>query len=76
MFVSYKDPSVRLIGRWDTTDPRYAEATTTGAYVEFAFEGRTAVVCFDIEGNRAPFLHLWIRWAIWVCYPKRCCVVT
>ncbi len=61
MFVSYRDPSVRLTGRWDVTDERYAEATTTGAYIEFAFEGKMAVACFDIEGNRAPFLHLWIQ---------------
>ncbi|MBO7250581.1 MAG: hypothetical protein J6V42_04845 [Clostridia bacterium] len=61
MFVSYRDPSVRLTGRWDTTNEKYAEATTTGAYIEFAFEGRMALACFDIEGNRAPFLHLWIQ---------------
>lgn len=61
MFISYRDPSIRLTGRWDTTDDRYAEATTTGAYIEFAFEGKMAVACFDIEGNRAPFLHLWIQ---------------
>ena len=61
MFVSYRDPSIRLTGRWDVTDERYAEATTTGAYIDFAFEGKMAVACFDIEGNRAPFLHLWIQ---------------
>ena len=61
MFVSYRDSSVRLTGRWDKTDDRYAEATATGSYIEFAFEGKTAVACFDIEGNRAPFLHLWVQ---------------
>ena len=61
MFVSYRDSSVRLTGRWDTTDDRYAEATATGSYIEFAFEGKTAVACFDIEGNRYPFLHLWVQ---------------
>ncbi len=61
MFVSYRDSSVRLTGRWDKTDDRYAEATATGSYIEFAFEGKTAVACFDIEGNRAPLLHLWIQ---------------
>lgn len=61
MFVSYKDKSVRLTGRWDTTDERYAETTATGSYIEFAFEGKTAVACFDIEGNRFPFLHLWVQ---------------
>ena len=61
MFVSYRDPSVRLTGRWDVTNDSYAETTTTGAYVEFAFTGKMALACFDIEGNRAPFLHLWIQ---------------
>lgn len=61
MFVTYRDPSVRLTGRWDVTNENYAEATTTGAYIDFAFEGRMAMACFDIEGNRAPFLHLWIQ---------------
>ncbi|MBQ8140100.1 MAG: hypothetical protein IJ038_00195 [Clostridia bacterium] len=61
MFISYRDSSVRLTGRWDVTDERYAETTATGSYIEFAFEGKTAVACFDIEGNRFPFLHLWVQ---------------
>lgn len=58
---SYTDPSVRLTGRWDTTDPRYAEATATGSYIEFAFEGRMAVALFDTLTNAEPRLHLWIE---------------
>lgn len=61
MTVSYKHPSVRLVGRWDTTNEKYAEATTTGAYVEFAFEGKMALAHFDTEGNREPCVHLWIQ---------------
>ena len=61
MFVSYRNEAVRLTGRWDISDERYAEATATGSYVEFAFEGKTAVAYFDIEGNREPFLHLWMQ---------------
>lgn len=61
MKVSYRHESVRLTGRWDVTNPAYAETTTTGAYLEFAFEGKTAVACFDIEANATPYLHLWIQ---------------
>ena len=61
MFVSYKDSSVRLTGRWDTANESYAETTTTGAYIEFAFEGRDALVCFDVDENAVPFSHLWIQ---------------
>ena len=61
MRVSYDHESVRLTGRWDTTNKAYAEATTTGAYIEFAFEGRLAMAMFDISGNNAPYLHLWIQ---------------
>ena len=61
MRLSYTHPSVRLTGRWDTTNPAYAEATATGSYIEFAFTGRTAMACFDIEGNNDPLLHLWIE---------------
>ena len=40
MFVSYNDSSVKLTGRWNKEDARYAETTTTGAYIDFAFEGK------------------------------------
>ena len=61
MKVTYTHESVRLTGRWDVRDPRYAETTTTGSYVEFAFEGRMATALFDIEANAQPLLHLWIE---------------
>lgn len=61
MFVSYNDSSVKLTGRWNKEDAKYAETTTTGAYIDFAFEGKTAVACFDIESNLTPFPHLWIQ---------------
>lgn len=60
MKVSYKHESVRLTGRWDTTDERFAETTTTGAYIEFAFEGKMALAMFDTDTNGNPPLHLWI----------------
>ncbi len=61
MRVSYHHESIRLTGRWDVTDPRYAETTTTGSYLEFAFEGDMALIRFDIEGNAEPRVHLWIE---------------
>ena len=60
MNISYRHESIRLTGRWDTTDPHAAVATATGSYIEFAFEGRMAVVRFDVLTNAHPRLHLWI----------------
>ncbi len=59
--LSYRDPSVRLTGRWDVTDPACAVTTTTGAYVEFAFEGDMALVRFDTSANATPIVHVWIE---------------
>ena len=59
--ISYTDPSVRLTGRWDTTNPEYAEATAPGSYIEFAFEGKMAVALFDTLLNAEPRLHLWVE---------------
>ena len=61
MFLPYSNPSIRLTGRWDTTDPRAAQATATGSYIEFAFTGKMALIHFDIENNYVPLLHLWIE---------------
>ena len=61
MKLHYTHESIRLNGRWDTTNPAYAEATATGSYVEFAFSGHSAMACFDIEGNNDPLLHLWLE---------------
>lgn len=61
MHIPYTHESIRLTGRWDTRDPHCATATTTGAYIEFAFEGRMAVARFDVTTNALPHLHLWIQ---------------
>ncbi len=61
MRVTYRDPSVRLTGRWDTRNERYAETTNTGSYIEFAFEGKMAMAMFDIWANPEPRLHLWVQ---------------
>ena len=61
MVVPYTHESIRLTGRWDKSDPRYAVTTATGSYIEFSFEGTMAVARFDIEANMLPLLHLWIQ---------------
>lgn len=61
MFIDYGHESIRLTGRWDTSDPHCAVTTTTGAYIEFAFEGRMALARFDVFTNATPRLHLWIQ---------------
>ena len=62
MRIPYTHESIRLTGRWDVSDERYAQTTNTGSYIEFSFAGRMALAIFDIEGNNAdPRLHLWIE---------------
>ena len=73
MFVSWHDDSVRLTGRWsrpceDGHDPHvfiqstaaYTTATAPGSGFELAFEGRSAVLRFDLGYLGQPFPHLWI----------------
>lgn len=61
MHIPYTHESIRLTGRWDVRDPHAAVTTTTGAYLEFAFEGRMAVARFDTFAQAVPHLHLWIE---------------
>ncbi|MDY3846237.1 MAG: GDSL-type esterase/lipase family protein [Eubacteriales bacterium] len=60
MRFSYKDKSVRLTGRWDTSG-ECAVTTAPGSYIEFSFDGDMAVARFDIEDNKTPYPHLWIQ---------------
>ena len=60
MKITHTHPSVRLTGRWDTSDPNVAVTTNTGAYIEFAFEGNMALALFDTYDNARPVLHLWV----------------
>ncbi|MBE6577341.1 MAG: hypothetical protein E7653_04310 [Ruminococcaceae bacterium] len=60
MRIDASHPSIRLTGRWDTSRKGIAETTNTGSYIDFAFEGRTAIVLFDASENHIPQLHLWI----------------
>lgn len=61
MNLSYRHESVRLTGRWDCSDARVAVTTAPGSYFEFAFEGRDAVIRFDLRDLVAPYPHLWIE---------------
>ncbi len=61
MNIPYTHESIRLTGRWDTTNPRCAVTTNTGSYIEFAFEGRMALARFDVTSNAMPRLHLWVQ---------------
>ncbi len=59
-FLSYTHESIRLTGRWGR-EPDCAQATATGAAIEFAFCGRMALAEFDVLTNAEPRLHLWIQ---------------
>jgi hypothetical protein len=59
--IPYTHESIRLTGRWDVSDPKVAVTTATGSYLEFAFEGKMALVHFDTFANANPLLHLWIQ---------------
>ena len=61
MKVYYDHESVRLTGRWDISDPKCATTTNTGSYVEFSFEGKTALAIFNTEGTIQPCPHLWVQ---------------
>lgn len=67
MFLKYDHGSIRLTGRWDkrgeTTWYKKIESavtTTPGSAIEFAFQGKMAVLHFDMTWNAHPYPHLWI----------------
>lgn len=59
MFFSSNDNSIRYTGRWKKYDDMTV-TTAPGGMIEIAFEGKMAVLHFDIETNRIPYGHLWI----------------
>ncbi len=61
MRLSYTHESIRLTGRWDTSDTYAAVTTAPGSYIEFAFVGKMALLRFDIIANAHPTLHLWLQ---------------
>ena len=60
-FISYKDTSVRLSGRWDTERFGAAVTTAPGGTIELAFCGTCAVLHFDTDWNEHPCL-LYTSW--------------
>ena len=73
MFIHWYDESVRLTGRWsrlnaDGKDPhvymqptaRFTTTTAAGSYFELAFEGKDALLYFDLGYLGQPFPHLWL----------------
>ena len=60
-FYSYRDPSVRLTGRWDTRDGECAITTNPGAYFEIAWQGSILELVFSVEHNEHPYPHLLIQ---------------
>ena len=60
-FYSYRDPSVRLTGRWDTRSDSCARTTNPGAYFEIAWKGSILELVFDLEANEHPYPHVLIQ---------------
>ena len=67
MFFPYTDENIRYTGRWgEEIDQRGVKvgcmtATTTGAYFEFAFTGRQAVLHFHVIAQSSGMPHLWVN---------------
>ena len=61
MFYGYRDPSVRLTGRWDVRSEACAVTTNPGAYFEIAWKGSILELVFDTEHDRYPYPHLLIQ---------------
>lgn len=59
MLITPNNPLIRYTGRWNVTDTA-AVSTANGSYLEFAFNGETAVVEFDITDCRTPFPHIYL----------------
>lgn len=73
MFIPWTSPAVRLTGRWsrlpkNVSDPhlfvqadsKCTCATAPGSSIEIAFQGRMALLAFDLSYRIQPFPHLWI----------------
>ena len=60
-FYSYRDPSVRLTGRWDTRSDSCARTTNPGAYFEIAWKGSILELVFDLEANEHPYPHVLVQ---------------
>ncbi len=59
MFIGIDSKSIRFTGRWDTSGTT-AITTAPGGMIEIAFNGKAAVLHFNMEFNMHPYPHLWI----------------
>ena len=59
MKITFDNKNIRYTGRWGLSDEN-ATATAAGAYFEFAFIGKTAVMHFDLTNTHNPNSHLYI----------------
>ncbi len=59
MFYGVDDESVRYTGRWRHFKDKTV-TTAPGGMIEIAYEGKMAVLHFDMQTNRHPYGHLWI----------------
>ena len=60
MLIRPNDPFIRYTGRWYITETD-AYSTANGNYLEFCFEGNTAVIHYDIDNCVSPFPHVYVR---------------
>lgn len=59
MFYSYKDNSVKFIGRWSEFNDTMTSATP-GSVIKIAFKGKWATLHFNTIWNSHPYPHLWL----------------
>ena len=60
MFFDYKNENIRYTGRFGVTGNSIS-ATATGAYFEFAFAGKSALMQFDVDFSFDPRGHVYIE---------------
>ena len=66
MFFPYTDENIRYTGRWGKEIDQCGvkvgcmTATTTGAYFEFVFKGRQAVLHFNVISQNSGMPHVWV----------------
>ncbi|MBQ2706694.1 MAG: hypothetical protein IJF67_00415 [Clostridia bacterium] len=60
MFFDWKNENIRYTGRFGATGSSVS-ATATGACIEFAFAGKTALMQFDVDFSFDPRGHVYIE---------------
>lgn len=59
MFFDLHHAAVRLFGRWHVGE-KTAVTTQVGSGITIAFEGEEILLRFCMQGNEAPFPHVWL----------------